>query len=130
MACLDTSFLIDLLKGKPQVIELKEELDKNEKALSIPAPVVMELWLGASLARIPAKEKEKVNDILQSMQILSLDEKSAKEAAEIESELTKRGLNIETEDIMIAAIAKANGEKLVTSDNHFARIAGLRLLKY
>ena len=37
---------------------------------------------------------------------------------------------IETEDVMIAGITMANGETLVTKDADYARIAGLKVLKY
>ena len=130
MACLETTFLIDLMKQKPEINSFKEELDKTETVLSIAAPSVAELWAGASLSNFPEKEREKVLELLESLQFLPLDLRSAKEAAEIEAELIKSGLSMGAEDIMIAAIAKVNGEKLVTRDHHFARIPGLRVLKY
>ncbi len=130
MACLETTFLIDLLKRKPQINFFKDELDKTESVLSIAAPSVKELWAGASLSNFPEKERGKVMELLESLQFLPLDLNSAKEAGEIEADLIKKGLSIGTEDIMIAAIAKVNGEKLVTRDQHFARIPGLRVLKY
>ncbi len=130
MACLDTSFLIDLLRGNEEVYSLKEELDKNEKILAIAAPTIMELWAGASLAKMPSKEKEKILLLINSFLILPLDEQSAKFAGEIEAELLQRGVTIETEDIMIAGIARANGEKIVTKDAHYTRINGIKVLKY
>lgn len=130
MACLETSFLIDLLRGKQEVHALKDELDRTETTLTIAAPSVMELWSGAIIAKASEHEKAKVNDLIQSLQILPLDEKSAKEAGEIEADLLRRGLPIETEDIMIAAIARVHGEKVVTHDAHYTRIPGLRVLKY
>ena len=130
MACLETTFLIDLMKKKPEIHSFKEELDKTENVLSIAAPSVAELWAGASLSNFPEKERRKVMELLQSLQFLPLDLRSAKEAGEIEAELIKNGLSMGAEDIMIAAIAKVNGEKLVTRDQHFARIPGLRVLKY
>ncbi len=130
MACLETTFLVDLLQGKKDVKELKEEIDRTENAVSVAAPSVMELWTGTLLSKIPAGEKEKINELLLSLTILPLDEKSAKESGEIEAELIKTGMTIETEDIMIAGIARANGETVVTRDPHYARIRGLKVLKY
>ena len=129
MVCLETTFIIDLLRGKPEIKELKDEFDK-EDIISITAPSVMELWAGALMAKLPEKEKAKINELILSMIVLRMDEKSAKEAGEIEAELIKSGNIIEIEDLMIAGIAKANGEKLVTNDEHYAKIPGLKMIKY
>ncbi len=130
MVCLETTFIIDLLRGKKNIISIKNELDKTELNMSIAAPSVMEIWTGAMLAKTSAEEKTKIMDLLQSLEILPLDEKSAKEAGEIEAELLKKGQIIETEDIMIAGIARIHGKKIITRDEHYARIPGLKLLKY
>lgn len=130
MACLETTFLIDLLQGKNEVSSIKDELDKTEKAIYIASPSVMELWAGAMLAKLPSREREKVTLLLSSLSILPLDEESAKEAGEIEAELLQKGITIETGDIMIAGIARKAGEKVVTRDLHYTRINGLKVLKY
>lgn len=130
MACLDTTFLVDLLRGKEEISKLKDELSKSESVLTVASPSIMEIWLGACQAKASEKEKEKINQLLLSLEILSLDEKSAKEAGEIEAELLNKGQIIETEDIMTASIAKMNGEKVVTRDRHYAKISGLKVLKY
>lgn len=130
MACLDTSFLIDLLKGNPSVRELKEDLEQKEARICIASPSVMELWSGACRAKHLPKEKEKIIDLFESLNVLVFDMKSAQYAGEIEAALSSKGLPIETEDIMIAGIAMANGEMIVTGDEHFTRVPGLRVLKY
>ena len=58
------------------------------------------------------------------------EEQCAKIAAQIEYDLTKKGLKIGIEDMQIAATAIAQGDVLVTRDADFARIEGLRILKY
>jgi|SRR3990167_6836201 len=126
MACLETTFLIDLLRGKPEIKEFKDELDKSETLICIAAPSVMEIW--NKITRLP--QKDRINELISSCVILPLDEKSAKEAADIQTELQKVGAIIDLEDIMIAAIARSNGEKLVTRDEHYAKIKGLKILKY
>ncbi|MBI4162630.1 MAG: PIN domain-containing protein [Candidatus Aenigmarchaeota archaeon] len=130
MACLETTFLIDLLKGKKEIETIKNELDKTESVLAIASPSLMELWSGANFGSIPSREKEKIEMLISSLTVLSLNEKSAKEAGDIEADLIKKGLTIETEDIMVAGIARANGEKVVTRDAHYSRIPGLKVLKY
>ncbi|MBI4361827.1 MAG: PIN domain-containing protein [Euryarchaeota archaeon] len=130
MACLETTFLVDLLRGKSEVKVLKDELDRTERALTVAAPSVMELWLGAMLSGRPAAQRARIVELLSSLSVLPLDERSAKVAGEMEAELVQSGQRVEAQDIMIAAIAQVNGEKVVTRDQHFTRIPGITLLKY
>ena len=130
MACLETTFLIDLLRGKNEAQELKNSFEMTERSLAVTAPTVMELWSGALLDNAPPAECEQINNLLNSLRILPLTEQSAKLAAEMEVALIRKGLQVQPVDLMIAAIARINGEKLVTRDAHFARIEGLKVLKY
>ena|SRR3989338_9529213 len=129
MVCLETTFLIDILRGKEKAMEMQKEFEKTEPSISVAAPSIMEIWRGAIL-KSSEKEKKKINDFLSALTILPLDEKSSKESGEIEADLAKRGELIGIADIMIAAIAKSNGKKLVTRDGDYAKIHGLTLLKY
>jgi hypothetical protein len=130
MVCLETTFIVDLLRGKHAVKEIKDELDGTESLLTIAAPTIMEVWTGALLSNMTAHEKAKINELLSSLVILHLDERSSKEAGEIEAELIKSGKIAQTEDVMIAGIARINGERIVTRDADYARIPGLKILKY
>lgn len=130
MACLDTSFLIDLLRGKKRVKELKDELDRTETRLAVAAPSVMELWSGSYQAREKASDQAKVAELLESLEILPLDGRTAKEAGEIEAQLLEKGIIIQPEDVMIAGIARLHGEKVVTRDEDYVRVPGLQVFKY
>ncbi len=129
MACLDTSFLIDVIQGRQEAAPVKDDLDRTESLLAIPAPALMKLWVGALLS---GRERERsiVISLSQSFPVLPFDARCAREAGEIEHDLTKAGTIVETEDIMIAAITRIHGEKLVTRDRHFSRIPGLKLYLY
>ena len=130
MSILESSFLIDILRARPEAVKLLDKIEANEHTLYIAAPTVMELWLGALESNTKEEEKNKIEELLASFIVLPLDSNSAKRAAEIESDLIRNGKIIETEDIMIAGIALSNGKTLVTRDEHFTRIPGLRVLKY
>lgn len=130
MACLETSFLIDLLRGKTAVNELKDELDRNETRLTIAAPSIMELWAGSYAVKGIKAEQDKILELIESLELLPLDSRSAREAGEIEASLSAKGIEIQTEDVMIAGIARINGEKVVTRDNGYGCISGLKVLKY
>ncbi len=90
----------------------------------------MEIWTGALLSKFTDKEKTKVKDLVLSITVLPLDEKSSMEAGEIAADMIQKGISIDPEDLMIAGIARANGEKLVTRDQDYAKIPGLKVLKY
>lgn len=130
MVCLDTSCLIDILKGKSSVLPIMQKIDKTEMIIGIPAPALMELWTGACRSRMSDKEKEKITELMQSLTFFPLDEKSAKEAGEIEAELFAQGTIINHTDIMIAGIARVNNHTLITRDGDYSHIPGLTILKY
>ena len=129
MACLETTFLIDLLRGKENVRLLKDKLDETESSLSITPVSIMELWIGASL-KSSEQEKENILALINSLEMIPFNLESAKESAEIYVYLAGQGTIIEISDMMIAGISKAHGETVVTRDEHFARISGLKVLKY
>ncbi len=132
MVCLETTFAIDLLRGINK--EAKEKLallERNREVLTISAPTIIELISGSILTPRIENEKEKVIEFISSLIILDLDKDSAIKSGEIEAELTKKGEKVQIEDIMIGAIAKHNGEKLITRDvRHFERIKGLEVECY
>ena len=130
MAVLDTSFLIDLLRGKEEISSLKERLERTESILAVTTPSIMELWHGSLLGRRSNEKQSAINELIQSLTILSFDEKSSKLAGEIQAGLMREGLPIEVEDMMIAGVCMSHGEILVTSDAHFTRIPGLQIIKY
>ena len=130
MAILDTSFLIDILHSKMEAANLLDELERKEPALFVAAPTVMELWEGALQSRLSEKEKARIDGLLATLKVLYLDVRAAKLAAEIDFDLSRKGTPLELRDVMIGAIAMSNGEAVVTKDSDYARIPGLRVLKY
>ncbi len=58
---LDTSFLVELLRGKNDNVKAKaEELDKSFETKAIASISVMELWMGALKSAQQEKEKKKI----------------------------------------------------------------------
>lgn len=129
MVCIETSFIIDLFRGDPALKQAIADLTKNSR-LSIAAPSITELWYGSLIAKSSLQEKEKINELLNALTVLELDEKCAKETAEIKFLLNKQGMQMQTADIFIAGIARAHNETLLTRDSDYARIPGLKILKH
>ncbi len=131
MVCLDTSFIIDVLRGNEVVKKLKDSIDIANEAISVAAPTIMELVKGAYLSNKPDLEKQKILNFLSSLIALNLNKESAILAGEIEANLTQQGEIIELEDIMISAIVIANEETLITRNKkHFDKIKNLKTLTY
>jgi len=126
MVALDSSFLIDVLRGYPAALEALDRLEQTEPVLFVPAPVAAELWEGA----IRSGTTEEVGLMLDLLPVLPLDLASARRAAELRAELALNGRTIGVVDAMIAAIAMVNGKTLITGDADFASIPELRVLKY
>src|SRR3989338_6938611 len=126
MVALDSSFLIDVLRGYPAAFEALDRLEQTEPVLFVPAPVAAELWEGA----IRSGTTEEGGLMLDLLPVLPLDLASARRAAELRAELALNGRTIGVVDAMIAAIAMVNGKTLVTGDADLASIPELRGLKY
>jgi tRNA(fMet)-specific endonuclease VapC len=131
MIC-DTSFLIDLLRGKDLKAKQKAELlDKKLIPKAVTTVTVMELWRGALKAIKSEKEKKKVNELLESLLVYTFSIEDAKAAAEIEAHLSKTQCMIDLEDIMIAGVSKARNESVLTRNvKHFEKVVGLEVEKY
>lgn len=127
---LDTSFLIDVLRGKPAVEEWERKLADEEVGITTTISV-MELWEGTLLARASQEERNRVNGLLSDLRVIEFDAQSARRAAEIEVKLVERGEPIDLEDAMIAGVASAHDEPVLTGNpSHFERVGGLIVESY
>lgn len=135
MVCLDTTFLVDIMRGNNEALKAEEEFSKKGEVLTIASPSLIELFKGLELKssskNIKENEKTKIYEIISSFPILSLDLRCAIKAGEIEADLINNGEIIDLEDIMIGAIALCNKEKLITRNiKHFQKIKGLHTESY
>ena len=127
---LDTTFVIDLIKGRLNAISKLKEFENQNIPYAITSPTIFELWSGLISLEKSEMEKQKIVSLINEQIIYFLDDKSAEEAGKIDGTLIKNGKQIEPEDCMIAGIAMKNKNALVTKDPHFERIAGLKIEKY
>ncbi len=135
MVCLDSSVIIDILKGKESVEAIENKFDFNGEEIFIPSPVIIELirgiYLKNSIKNIKENERNKINNFLSSFIILDFNKESAIKTGEIEAELMNTGEIIDLEDVMIGAIALNNNETIITRNKkHFEKIKGLNVEGY
>lgn len=128
MRCLDSSFIIDLVKGEEGAVTRARAFDDAGEKPTIAAPALAEVLQGAYFkgGEILAKTFE----LLASLDVLGVDERIAAEAGRIGAELLRRGATVPTVDLLIAATAKMSQQVLVTRDSAFQRIPDLAVETY
>ena len=127
----DRSFIIDLMRGDKAALEKLSEIVDRGLAHHIASPTVMELAVGVSIAELPRKEREKIEEIIEGFQILPLDSISAWRAGVELGKLRKVGMPLDPIDAQIAGIALQNDDVIVTRNSkHFERFRGLKVETY
>ena len=122
MTVLDTNFLIDILRDK---LNTESILDMIERPKTTTINV-FELYFGAERSVKKKESISNVNSLIKSMEVLEFNVPAAVKTANIHAKLKNSGKTLEIEDILIAGIVMANDEELLTRDDHFSRIPGLR----
>lgn len=129
---LDTSFLVDLLRGREDAVLLVDRLEERREPTLIPTPAVYEIEAGLRF-RGSRSEAKAFQRTAERFPRLDFDEEAAHQAAEIRAELLRLGEPKNHVDVMIAGIAMAGGHRLVTRDTDFEAIAdavGLEIEAY
>ena len=119
MIVLDTSFLIDYLRG----VEATYDLTDEENEIAITTVTYHEIMVG--LKRKRSKREEKFfRRLFSEVKILPFDIKAAEESSSIAARLMAIGKEINALDILIAGIAIANGaDRIITRDTDFKEVA-------
>ena len=130
LATLDTDILVSLLKGSPDAVEKIEELQESGKQISTTMINTYELLKGARISSRTIENVAKVTESISNLQILELSFGAAEEASRIYKELRDKGGLIGEFDVLIAGIVKFYDESLVTRDEHFKSVRGMKLIKW
>ncbi|MEM0374445.1 MAG: type II toxin-antitoxin system VapC family toxin [Sulfolobaceae archaeon] len=122
--CLDSDILIDFLRGKERAVNYVESIRKSSR-LATTVINAFELYYGAYKYN---RDFEKLNEFLQSMEILPFTLVEAKKAAEIEANLERRGEVVGLKDVLISSIVISNNCIIVTGNvKHFNKIQGVKV---
>jgi tRNA(fMet)-specific endonuclease VapC len=122
---LDTNACIRYLNGRSS--KQRAKYDATEPAeIRVCSVVKAELFFGAALTKDPLTTLANQRLFLSRFSSLPFDDSAAEIYGEIRSDLSRRGLMIGPNDLMIAAICRANSVTLVTHNvNEFGRVDGL-----
>ena len=127
MKCLDTDFLVAILRGRDDAKRKMTDLD-GEGRHGTTAVNAFELFYGAHKSTQRVANIDKTRSLLGRLDVLPLEQDASEAAGEILADLTAQGVSIDFRDAMIAGIAKTNGLALVTRNRgHFSRVKNLKL---
>lgn len=133
MKVLDATILVDVLRRVPAAKRMVERLEQLGP-LTATEIGSCEIYLGAQRMGARRKESEmtRINDLLDQMNVLPFERRSAIRAAEIGADLRRRGQTIGVMDLFTAAIALGHGATSIVTRNatEFRRIPGLRVETY
>ena len=114
---LDACFLIDLLDEDAGAVEKLDEI--NDELLVVPTLVYTEVGIGIDPTTSTGQQFE---DILEDVPLVPYDGEAARRAVDIQRDLSQNGEQIGAVDAMIAGIAVARDDPIVTRNaGEFAR---------
>ena len=130
MICLDSDFIVDLLKQKQNAVS-KFELLKEEIVVSTEINY-FELLYGVFIKKqFSQREFNFIEQFFDSIPVMALDHSGAYNAAKISTTLEKEGLTIDFNDELIAGVCSSKNCAILTKNvNHFSRIKGLKVETY
>jgi predicted nucleic acid-binding protein len=125
---LDTSFLIDVLRGHRGAAAKAATFDSEQEIITIPAPVLAEFLDGAYLAG--GTYLTKAMQLVAGRDVVPFDKECSLVAGRLRADLRARGVSLPMLDAMIASTALRHHSVLVTGDTGFNRVPGLALESY
>ncbi len=130
MIGIDTTVVIDLFKGVPEV---KQKILELNLPLCATMFTYLELMFGLDFeVANHKKEAEYYDKFFETVYLFDLDKDSCKKASEISSLLKKKGQTIGEFDCTIAAILLKNGVNTILTRNkkHFENITQMKVITY
>lgn len=124
--CLDTDFLVALLRKRKEAEERAGEYDAAGVDVATTSMNAFEIYLGAYRSKKRERNLREVDELLESLKILQLTKENSRKSSEILSRLLNGGTPIDLRDAIIGGIALNEGYTLITRNiDHFKRITGL-----
>ena len=122
---LDTNLCMRVLRERPPSVGARFNAIPDD--LSISSVVLTELLYGAERSARPGENRREVERFAGRLQVLLYDEAAAQHAANIRSNLERRGQRIGSYDVLIAGHARSLSLIVVTGNlREFERVEGLR----
>jgi tRNA(fMet)-specific endonuclease VapC len=127
---LDTDILVALLKGEADADEAIRRIDENGERVATTVITAYELLRCVYISNNLERNLAQVHELLFNLEILDLTVQACEEASKIHRDLRKAGCLIGEFDMLIAAITRTQSETIMTRDDHFARVQGIKIAKW
>lgn len=122
---IDSNVYIDLLRAKKDVVAtLYEWAEFSSGSLVICGIIRLEVLRGMK----SLKAFQSISSLMDVMINIPSDNRLWSEATDLAWSLDRKGIIIPGADAVIAASALRSGSAVMTSDAHFSRIEGLRVI--
>ena len=127
MYLLDTDTCINILNDRSSLSARRLALH-NPSEIRLCSVVKAELLYGAWRSERAAENMRRLQSFFAPLISISFDDRCAEEYGIIKAELSRQGMLIGPNDLLIASIAKANELILVTHNvGEFSRVVGLHI---
>ncbi len=130
MLVLDTSFIIDAMRGKGEALSRLADLENEDGLLCTTSLNALELFRGAYLSPKRDEKITRVRRILDQLLVLPVTEDTYDIYGAISATLISEGRRLGDFDEIIAAIAISHNAELITRDRHFDRLPMLKVVHY
>ncbi len=129
MKLLDTTFLVDLLRGRA---EAKNYLLSFPEIFLTTQINIYEVMIGMFFRNISPVKLLQAEELFENIRVLPLDDGGILKSAEICARLMKRGEIIDDGDCLTAGIALSKGITTIVTRNvdHFKRIKEITVEPY
>ena len=126
MVCLDTTFLVDLMRARPEAEKkLLLYLERDERITTTPVNAA-ELFDGAHSTKGRRSEAERVRGLLEHLELLELSLDVCEKYGRLVNDLKAKGSPIGDLDTLVASTAIVHRQILLTRDKtHFEKVPGL-----
>ena len=114
MTFLDSSVIIDMLEGVPDVVEYVEDRGQPSLTSSVCVFEVIDGEVGSGSTDVVAVRQE-----FGGVRSLDLNEQIAMEAGRMQDQLMDDGERMAARDLLIAATARSTGDELIVADGDF-----------
>ncbi len=132
VVCLDSDFIIDLLRGKPFAVDFFNKCKDSEDLITTEVSK-FEIFSGIYLKKVLNEDEKSVaSGFFDSLSTLPFDDSCGEIAAKIFASLSKSGNIIGQADMFIGAIMKKNEcNKIITRNvKDYSRIDGIEVISY
>jgi predicted nucleic acid-binding protein len=122
MVIFDSSIIIDALRKKKTFVDLVESYSRKEQ-IAITVINKFEILRGTT-----EKNAGLVEDLLSHFIVYDFEDNAVNEAVKMHKRLKKKGTMVNEFDTLIAGIAAANNEILITKDRDFSKFESQKII--